>query len=728
MEALENRFDPVRFERRGPEGLLRVKDDRVVVPIDPDSAPDEFLETLGGALDFVRVRLGPDLEDELGDDETLELLAMRGGLHALDRYSTIFSGKGTEDFRIRFSGRLSGIGSRIGRRDGDLVAIRVFPESPAERGGLKDGDAILAIDGEPTRPMTVSEAVTKIRGPVDSPVVLNVHRGEEEETLDIRITRGSVRIPTVETETLAPRIGYARIFQVSRSTPDEFREKVTELGELKGLVLDLRSNSGGSMLASARLADYFLEEGTIVKTVGREGTSVKGLRSQARATSRVVFSFPVVVLVDSSTASAAEILSGSIAPLPQVTLIGQNTFGKGLVQRIYPLPEENLLKLTVAEYQLSQDRAIHLKGIEPDAELFPVSTKRVAPLANTPPDALPYLREPGEDDRFPLEVGRAILEKGLEEGFAAMRGEAETTIATRLAELGVEWSESPEALPESLTDPVRVEVDAPELDAGRTAQIRVTVHNPNDEPIPDAWATIVGPLDKLSERALPLGTIPADGSASVQVDVQPPDGLSAGELPILVHVASRLRPIVSRLAVLRAREHIPDLEIEVVREEDQVRVMIRNRGDTEAGQLRVDASGAFRVLEELPPGAEETVELPLAGKVRHVAVTLLGPLAERRLEIPLPDSRITVTPPRVRVQRVGVPGWYERVRVQAADDEGLREAWVSLDGEKESYADWKGRGSGSLSVGLSHGEHRVLTKVKTTSGLAVYDRRVFTRD
>jgi hypothetical protein len=145
------------------------------------------------------------------------------------------------------------------------------------------------------------------------------------------------------------------------------------------------------------------------------------------------------------------------------------------------------------------------------------------------------------------------------------------------------------------------------------------------------------------------------------------------------------------------------------------------------GELRVAVNGVFEALDEIPPEAEETVELVLAGKVRRVVVTLLGPLADRRVEIPLPESEITVTPPRVRFQRGGFPG-FGRVRVQASDSSGLRDGWISLDGEKKGYLDWGGKPSGSMSISLPHGEHTVRTKVETIEGLAVYDRRIFTKD
>jgi hypothetical protein len=482
-------------------------------------------------------------------------------------------------------------------------------------------------------------------------------------------------------------------------------------------------------MSSAKLADFFLPEGTIVKTVGREGEAVRGLRRLAKASPKVMFRFPVVVLVDIQTASAAEILTGSIISLPHVTVIGQRTFGKGLVQRVYSLPDETLLKLTVAEYRLAQDRVIHLEGIDPDTELFPVSTKRLSPLANVPQDALPYLWEPGEDDRFPIEVGEAVLRDGLDAGLAEMRRKAEEKVGARLGDLGVEWSPDPPALPALLPDALGIDLTGPPLEAGRTARLKLTVHNPNSFSIPEAWATLEGPIKDLGEKALPLGTIPAGGSASAEVEFETPDGLSAGELNLLVHVASRLRPLASQRKVLRATEQVPSLEIEVVRKgEAAVEVTVRNRGEAGAGELRVDADGAFEVLEQLDPGAEKTVELPLAGKVRNVAVTLFGPLADRRVEVPLPETKVTVVPPRVRLQRRGFSGFFERVQVEASAEDGLQDAWVALDNEKERYVDWGGRPFGSLSVRLPHGEHTVRSKVETLSGLAVYDQRIFIRD
>ena len=253
------------------------------------------------------------------------------------------------------------------------------------------------------------------------------------------------------------------------------------------------------------------------------------------------------------------------------------------------------------------------------------------------------------------------------------------------------------------------------------------MRNPNPFPIVDAWMTIEGPMQELSRQAFELGALEAEGRVTVDVEADPPPGLSAGEIPVLVHVASQLRPLASQRAILRAREHIPDLEIQVVRQEESVHVHLLNRGETDAGRMRIQASEAFKTLDGLEAGATETTELPLAGKVRHVVITLYGPSAQRSVLIPLPDVSVAVAPPRLRLSRTGLLGFH-RVRLEATDPGGLHEGWISLDGEKKSYVDWTGRRSGTLSAPLSQSQHSVVTRIENTDGVAVIDRRTLTID
>ena len=722
LDALEGRFDAVRFETQpdSDSGALTVGGDAVRVPLEDGVEADRFEIVLGGALHFVAQRL----PDEANRDEAsnLELIALRGALNALDRYTTVFSGRGTEDFQIRFSGKLHGIGAQIGRRDGHLTAVRVFPDSPAEKAGLKDGDAILQIDGTATRPLTVGEAVGKIRGEAGTPVRLGVLR--EEQTHEIEVIRGEVTIPSVETRKLEDGIGYARILNVSRTTAEEFRTKVLALGPLTGLVLDLRGNTGGSMTAAARLADFFLEEGVIVRIRNRDGDT-----SQGRAIARpgVLLGAQVVILVDPATASAAEILSGSIAPLTRVTLVGQTTFGKGLIQRVMPLPEENLLKLTVGEYLLSGDRAIHKKGIDPDVLLYPVSSENLGILAQAPDHALAYLRKPGEDDLFPVELATSLLNGSHDAALVGVQAEADEQIQRELLPYGITWR-SPSALLEPLPEPLEISLVSSPLVGGQTAKVRVRVTNPNDFPIPDAWAALAGAASYLGNQIVALGTIPATGTAEGELEITPDDGLSVEALIAELRVASASHSLQTQRVILQIQPHSPELEIEVVRlAEDRAQVTLSNRGCCDPGFVRVLVPGALRTIEGLLPGEPQSVELPLTGKVEVISVLLSGAGMQRRIEIPLPAERVTVVPPAVELERAS---WLGRpqVRVRAQASGGLREGWLALDGQKALYVAWHGSADGFLSADLSGGDQNLTTKVETLNGVSVIDSRMVTAD
>lgn len=728
LEALEQAFDPVRFEPQGDSGTLWIGDVTAEVPLDVDPSPNRFRQVLGQVLALVRHEIGPEVADVETDEVSLELIALNGALRSLDRYSTIFSGRRTEDFRIRFSGKLRGIGARIGRRDGRLTAVRVFPESPAAIGGLQDGDAIIGIDGEPTRPLSVGEAVKRIRGEAGTEVALTVLRAEEQ--LELPIVRGEVRVPSVEASMLEGEgeIGYARIFQVSRTTPVEFREKVEALGRIDGLVLDLRGNSGGSMLAAAAVADYFIERGTIVRVVGRSGVPTGGMRNRAIATRDVLFPFPVAILVDNSTASAAEILSGALEPLPRVTVIGQTTFGKGLVQRVVPIPDQKLLKLTVAEYWLSEDRAINEKGIEPDVVLYPVAADRPGRLAHVPEGAIPYVRAVGVDDTLPIEVAARVVRTGRPSGVRAMRQEALEAVRERLAPMGIAWLEPPDSLPETLPRELEIEGVALELASGEPSGIRIRVRNPNPFEIPNAWLALESPIGFLDGKTVGLGTLGAGSERVGEIRVNPPRGIAVREFPLRVHAASGARPLQSQQLRLHMASAVPDVAIELTLvDAEHLTVTVENLGSQPTGEIRVLVPSVTRTLENLEPGARESRDVPLSGEIESVTIALVGPGAQRGIRIPIPDDRIRVHPPALELQWTrGFRG--EQIRIAASSEEGLLEGWLKVDGEKRSYSRWNGLDSGVLQASLDDDDEQIQAMFETISGVAVIDSRFIRAD
>ncbi len=729
LDSLEQTFDSVVFEGdpNTPEGVLTVNGASVVVPLDPTFDPAAYRDTLARAIRFTQ----DHLPDPIDPEDDLEHIALRGALGALDRYTTVFSGRGSEDFKIRFEGKLSGVGARIGRRDGDLIAIRVFPDSPADRGGLKDGDAILFIDGDPTRPLSVEEAVGRIRGASGTPVALGIQRSSgkdgsgDKQRLDLTITRGEVMVPSVTTRPLEGprRIGYAQVDQVSRETAQEFHDRVSELGPVDGLVLDMRGNTGGSMVSAAQLADQFLDSQMIVRTVTRDGLP-PDLRSQYAADPEVQFDMPLAILVDAQTASAAEIISGALQPLGNVSLIGQTTFGKGLVQQVLPMKEQNLLKMTVAEYLLSDDRAINAKGIVPDVPLYPVPEARLGALANVPAGAIPYVRGAGEDDAFPVEVGAAILREPKTQALAGVRQRAYADIAKHLATLGVPWSAQRGPTDTPLPLPLQIAVQASTLVSGETGKMRVSVTNPNDFALPDVWIALDAPAEYLDNKVAGVGSLAAGGTFATDFELVPPDGISVEHHPIDVLVASGDRPLAKHRAVVDVTSAPPQLEIELERvSADDARLVLTNKSAHTARSLTVAVPGATRSFETLEPGAHQEMLLPLSANPKTVIVAQLGPWAQRRIEVPIPQTRTTFRPPEVVIGEQT-----EQVILTARSDVGLRDGWIGVDGQKKSYSEFVGARQGTLEVALGSGQHDVVAKVETTDGVSVTDVRRLTRE
>lgn len=382
-------IDPKEMGRAGIEGMEEASARILVLEPTPgelrvrvDAREQSFRYDDLGDLKTLELRLdevvGFLLEDEAGRKEPLtaedlRIEALNGVLGTIDRHSRLIVGGGLDEFNTRFKGTLVGIGARIGRRAGHMRVIQPFADAPAGRSGLVAQDIITHIDGQPTEAMGVDDAVDRIRGPAGVPVVLTIQRGEEPGRRVFVIVREKVRLPSVESARLPSDIGYVAIDHFSQRTSVEFAEHLAtlrEAGELKGVIVDLRGNTGGSLKQSARIVNAFVDRGTLVRTEGWDGKLVHKLTPKVSAREEhKLFDGPVAVLVNRRTASGSEIVSGGLKFLQRSITVGSQTFGKGTVQKVYALRKtgrKSSLKLTVARYLLPDDAFINSVGVTPD--------------------------------------------------------------------------------------------------------------------------------------------------------------------------------------------------------------------------------------------------------------------------------------------------------------------------------------------------------------------------
>ena len=301
-----------------------------------------------------------------GSAESYE--AIRGMLASLnDPYTRFLDPKQFKEMRIDTSGELMGVGIQLSldKATKELVVVSPIEGTPASRAGVLSKDVIVSIDGKSTEGMNTEDAVKLIRGPEGSAVILGLRRGDE--LIDVPLTRARIEINAVSYKLNTTRdqhkVGYIRLKQFNANAAKEMREaaKALEAQDVDGYVLDLRGNPGGLLEASIDIARQWLNEGIIVSTRTREG-----IRDVRRATGSAITDKPLVVLIDQGSASASEILSGSLQDNGRAQLVGQKTFGKGLVQAVRGLSDGSGLTVTIAKYLTPKGTDIHKNVIEPD--------------------------------------------------------------------------------------------------------------------------------------------------------------------------------------------------------------------------------------------------------------------------------------------------------------------------------------------------------------------------
>jgi carboxyl-terminal processing protease len=313
------------------------------------------------------------------DQDKLIYGAIRGMVGALDPHTTFMD---PEEHRLLTSdtrGRFGGIGVEISMRDGWLTVLSVFDEGPAARAGVQPGDRFLAIEGRGARDMRIEDAVRRMRGEPGSEVRVTLRREGQPKAIDLVLAREVIQVRAVEGRLLPGGIAYVRVKAFQQETTRELRRVLDEAvartrdaGGVKGVMLDLRDNAGGLLDEAVLMSDEFLREGVIVSTRGRGGRLLHEARAHARGTRP---DWPMVVLVNGFTASAAEIVAGALSDQGRAVVVGTRTFGKGSVQNIIELPDESALKLTIARYYTPKGRSIQAHGIDPDMVVEQIDSK-----------------------------------------------------------------------------------------------------------------------------------------------------------------------------------------------------------------------------------------------------------------------------------------------------------------------------------------------------------------
>ena len=315
---------------------------------------------------FQRVR--EDYVEEVSDQDLVEA-AINGMLTSLDPHSAYLPDDNFQKMQVQTRGKFGGLGIEVTMENGFVKVVSPIDDTPADKAGILPEDLIIAVDGESIVGLTLNDAVEKLRGPIGSNVKISVQRAQDEP-FEVNIIRDEIKIRSVRSR-LYETIGYIRITTFSEQTSPGLQKAMDDLQAetaegLTGLVLDLRNNPGGLLSEAIRVSDAFLEKGEIVSTRGRGENDIQ--HAYARP-GDISDGLPLVVLINSGSASASEIVAGALKDHRRAIVMGTRSFGKGSVQTITPMPGHGAMRLTTALYFTPSGVSIQAKGISPDIEV-----------------------------------------------------------------------------------------------------------------------------------------------------------------------------------------------------------------------------------------------------------------------------------------------------------------------------------------------------------------------
>ena len=304
------------------------------------------------------------------DDKDLVENALNGMLTALDPHSGYLTEKSFRDMQVQTRGEFGGLGIEVTQENGLVKVVSPIDDTPAARAGIQPNDLIVAIDGEQVIGLSLQEAVEKMRGPVKSSIKLSIRRGTREP-FDVTLQRAVITVQSVRSRMEGEDIGYVRITSFSEQTNAGLTKAVEKLqadskGKMRALVLDLRNNPGGLLDQAVAVSDSFLEKGEIVSTRTRRADDAQRFNARPGDLAK---GLPIVVLINSGSASASEIVAGALQDHGRAVVLGTRSFGKGSVQTIMPVTGGGAIRLTTALYFTPSGRSIQKEGIKPDIEV-----------------------------------------------------------------------------------------------------------------------------------------------------------------------------------------------------------------------------------------------------------------------------------------------------------------------------------------------------------------------
>ena len=676
----------------------------------------------------------------------LEVALLSGLVDGLDRHSRVLYGESLVSFDKRLSGTLSGIGTRISVVDNQLTVREVYPNTPAARGGLKDRDRILAIGGISTVGMDVTDAVGRITGERGTTVVLRVARSrpEGQQELDLPMVRARVKIPNVTWKELQAGVGHIEIDHFSEQTVGNLRRALQELGRIgaldQGLVLDLRGNTGGSMIQAARVADVFVSEGELVSTVGPGGASVRGLVPSINALDDGRDQdVPLVILQDTRTASGSEIVAGALRELDRTILVGQSSYGKGTVQKVYTLRSDLRLKLTVARYLVEGDLGIDEAGLAPDVPVVHVTlgergvwyegqTQADEPIVFVHERPGWAQREVPEDTDMELALALRILEAAAAQDARTrgellavaravaqkVREEQEARMVTSMRLGGVDWSIREDGTTGNVHGPVAAPQVKAELwleeeaRAGEEAVVSARVENLSGEPLEQVMLRLEAPGTAWHQRWIALGRIDAAAQVTGSATVPIPKWTTSRVAQVQVELSCRGCP--TRVMSSSVLEYSGDgrapvrISLQLVplgaQETDPMPtravIQLTNEGPSDMEDLRVrflfpESAGVTLTeydagLARLIPGATERVDLGLRVSAETDPVPLqirvqaagYGRLATWNVDLAKEGPPTVLSAPRISLlePRLERPVGSDVLRLHVEDD--VRVAYVEV--------------------------------------------------